>query len=240
MEAAMPEALEAIYQRRAVKSFDPVEIPPALRERILDAARFAPSSFNAQPYRLYWIESPERKKAASELCLSQPPATTASALIVAVADIGSLQSTSRQQLEWMRATGASEQKIREFERTAKIGRVIFAPGPFGIFGAFKWLLFRGVNAFKMIGVPPTSRQDVFKWAIKSTSLACQNLMIAAEALGLNTCPMEGFDTVRLSKFLGLSRKHHEIVMVIAIGKKCAAHADRPQWRRPLDSTVTVL
>lgn len=232
--------LDAIYQRRAVKAFDPVAIPPELRERILDAARFAPSSFNMQPYRFYWIESPERKKAASELCLSQPPATSASALVAAVADIGSLESTSRLQIEWMRSSGFSEEKIREYERTAKIGRIIFAQGPLGIFGAFKWALFRVMNSFKMIGLPPTSRHDVIKWAVKSTSLACQNLMIAAEALGLNTCPMEGFDVVRLSKFLGLSRKHQEIVMVIAIGKKCAEQTDRPQWRRPLETTVTVL
>jgi nitroreductase len=65
-------------------------------------------------------------------------------------------------------------------------------------------------------------------------------MIAAEALGLNTCPMEGFDDLRLAKFLGLSPRKHEIVMVIAIGKKSAQHIDRPQWRRPLEATVTVL
>jgi len=65
-------------------------------------------------------------------------------------------------------------------------------------------------------------------------------MIAAEALGLNTCPMEGFDGRRLSRFLGLSARHHEIVMVIAIGKKSPAYAGPPQWRRPLDATVTFL
>jgi nitroreductase len=65
-------------------------------------------------------------------------------------------------------------------------------------------------------------------------------MIAAEALGLNTCPMEGFDGRRLSKFLGLSPRFHEIVMVIAIGKKSVQHIDRPQWRRPLAATVKVL
>jgi nitroreductase len=65
-------------------------------------------------------------------------------------------------------------------------------------------------------------------------------MIAAEALGLNTCPMEGFDGRRLSRFLGLSTRYHEIVMVIAIGKKSLVYAEPPQWRRPLDVTVTVL
>ena len=44
----MSPTLEAIFQRRAVKVFEPVEIPQAQRELILDAARFAPSSFNMQ------------------------------------------------------------------------------------------------------------------------------------------------------------------------------------------------
>jgi nitroreductase len=240
MEATMGQTLDAIFHRRAIKSFDPVEIPPALRDQILNAARVAPSSFNMQPYRFYWVESPSQRNIAARLCLAQSPAVTASALVVAVADIGSLQSTSQLQLDWMRKTGFSDDKIRNYERTAKIGRIIFTPGPFGIFGAFKWMIFRLVNFWKTIGMPPVSRQDLFKWATKSTSLACQNLMIAAEALGLNTCPMEGFDGRRLSKFLGLSPRFQEIVMVIAIGKRSAAHVDQPQWRRPLDATVTVL
>jgi nitroreductase len=65
-------------------------------------------------------------------------------------------------------------------------------------------------------------------------------MIAAEALGVNTCPMEGFDGRRLSQYLGLSGRHQEIVMVIAIGKKSCTHNEPPQWRRPLDATVIVL
>jgi nitroreductase len=236
----MSQILEAILQRRAVKSFDPVDIPRTLREQILNAARHAPSSFNTQPYRLYWVESPERKNAVSRLCLGQTPAATASALVVAVADVGSLRATSRSQCKWMRTAGFPVEKIRDYERTAKIGRILFTQGPFNLFGGLKWALFRLVNVWKTFGMPPVSRQGVFKWATKSTSLACENLMIAAEALGLNTCPMEGFDGRRLSRFLGLSARHHEIVMVIAIGKKSSNYRETPQWRRPLEATVTVL
>jgi nitroreductase len=131
-------------------------------------------------------------------------------------------------------------KLRDYERTAKMGRIIFMPGPFGIFGALKWFIFRLLNFWKIMGMPPVSRQNIFKWATKSTSLACENLMIAAEALGLNTCPMEGFDGRRLSRFLGLLPGYHEIVMVIAIGKKSRSYVEPPQWRRPLDATVTIL
>jgi nitroreductase len=144
----MSPPLEANFQRRAVKVFEPVEIPQAQRELILEAARVAPSSFNMQPYRFYWVESPSMRKRAAQLCNGPEPGKTASALVVAVADIGSWRSTTQSHLERVRQR-----------------------------------------------------------ATKSTSLACENLMIAAEALGLNTCPMEGFDGRRLSKFLGLSSRY---------------------------------
>ena len=236
----MNETLNAIFQRRAVKIFEPVEISEGLREQILNAARHAPSSFNSQPYKFYWVRSAAKKVAVAKLCLGQKPAETASALLVAVADLGSLSATAQGQLEWMRRSNFTPEKIRDYERRAKIGRILFMPGPFGMFAAIKRALFRLLNLRMVIGMPPLSRQDLFKWATKSTSLACQNLMIAAEALGMNTCPMEGFDGRRLLQYLGLSAWHHEIVMVIAIGKRSCAHNDLPQWRRPLDATVTVL
>jgi len=192
-----------------------------------------------QPYR-FWIESPEGKAAVAKLCLGQVPAETASALLVAAADIGSMAATSRAQSDWMRGNGFSDAKIREYERTAKIGRILFMPGPLGIFGAMKWAVFWLVNSWRVMGMPPLFRHAIFKWATKSTSLACGNLMIAAEALGINTCPMEGFDGRRLSKYLGLSARSHEIVMVIAMGKKSRAYAEAHQWRRPLHATVTIL
>jgi nitroreductase len=241
MELPTNAILDSILKRRAVKLFDPCEISAETREQILNAARHAPSSFNMQPYRFYWVGTPEKKIEVAKLCLGQKPAQTASALIVAVADIGSLSATSRGQLEWMRTRSEfSEAKISDYERTAKIGRILFMPGPFGIFGAMKWSVFRTLNLWKVMGMPPTSRQDIFKWATKGTSLACANLMIAAETLGINTCPMEGFDARRLSRYLGLSRRYHEIVMVIALGRKSQSRADPPQWRRPLHATVTIL
>jgi nitroreductase len=236
----MNDILDAIFQRRAVKVFEPVEISQGLREQMLNAARFAPSSFNMQPYRFYWVGSAAKRAAVAKLCLGQSPAETASALVVAVADIGSMPATTQDQLEWMRRSSFTEGKIRDYKRTAKIGRILFMPGPLGIFAAIKRAMFWLLNLWMTVGMPPLSHQDQLKWATKGTSLACQNLMIAAEALGVNTCPMEGFDGRRLSQFLGLSSRYHEIVMVIAIGKKSHAYVEPPQWRRSLQTTVTVL
>ena len=232
--------LEPILHRRAVKSFSPAEIPPGIREQILDATRHAPSSFNIQPYRFYWIESSARKGAAAALCHGQSPAATAAALVVAVADIGSWRATAQSHIAWLRASGAEEKKIAVHEQRAKFASVFFVQGWFNLLGALKWLLFRVLNIWKSIGMPPVSRQDLFKWATKNTALACENLMIAAEALGFSTCPMEGFDGRRFSRFLGLAPRSQEIVLVIAVGKKADGYIDQPQWRRPLETTVTFL
>ena len=236
----MVHLLDPILQRRAIKVFDPVPIPPEVRRQIMDAARSAPSSFNIQPYRFIWIESPKLRKQAAHLCMGQSPAETASALVAAVADIGSWRSTIKSHLEWMRSAGFSPEKISEQEKKSVFAKLFFLQGWFGCFGILKAVILRVIHSRKIIGSPPVARRGLFQWATKSTALACQNLMIAAEVLGLNTCPMEGFDGRRLSKFLHLSPRCHEIVMVIAIGKKSPRHNDTPQWRRPLEATVTFL
>jgi nitroreductase len=240
MEAVMSGNLEAILRRRAIRVFDAEEVPAEAREQMLRAAVAAPSSFNSQPYRLFWIASPGNREKAGELCLGQSPAKTASALVVAVADLGLWKTTGPSQLQWMREAGFPENKIREYEKKAKFAKWFYVQGWFNLLGAAKWAILKAIHPWKIIGTAPVSKQGLFKWATKSAALACGNLMIAAEALGWNTCPMEGFDGVRLGKFLGLSRATQEIVMVVAIGKKSAEHVDQPQWRRSLEATVTVL
>src|ERR1039458_4118897 len=115
----MNQTLDAIFQRRAVRVFEPVEISEGLREQILNAARHAPSSFNSQPYKFYWVRSAAEKVAVAKLCLGQKPAETASALVVVVADLGSLSVTAQGQLAWMRRRNFPEEKIRSEERRAK-------------------------------------------------------------------------------------------------------------------------
>ena len=56
------------------------------------------------------------------------------------------------------------------------------------------------------------------WAHKTTALACENFMLAMRAAGYDTCPMEGMDSKRVKKILGLKQKDY-ITMVISAGKR---------------------
>jgi hypothetical protein len=139
MEVIMHPSLTAIVQRRAVRIFDPVDVSPALRDELLHAARLAPSSFNSQPYRFFWVESLASRRTVAQLCFNQPPAQTASVLLVAVSDLGIWGTTTRGQLEWMRASGFSPEKISEYERKCKLAKWFYIQGWCNLLGALKWI-----------------------------------------------------------------------------------------------------
>ncbi|MEO5347291.1 MAG: nitroreductase family protein [Magnetococcus sp. YQC-9] len=54
-------------------------------------------------------------------------------------------------------------------------------------------------------------------AIRSCGIAAQTLMLAAQELGYDSCPMTGFDFEAVGRFIRLP-PHHIITMVVAVGK----------------------
>jgi len=70
-------------------------------------------------------------------------------------------------------------------------------------------------------------------AHKSTALACQNFMISMAAVGYDTCPMEGFDSLKLKRLLKLPYGA-EISMVIACGIRTEEGIYWPQFRIPFE------
>lgn len=83
------DTLEAIYQRRAVKGFDPEHrLTPDEEKKLLEAAIQAPTSFNIQHWRFVLLRDPElRRKIRKELGNDQAQMTDASLLILMTADV---------------------------------------------------------------------------------------------------------------------------------------------------------
>ena len=60
---ATPDTLaDWIHQRRSIRRYRPEPLPPGMIERLLDAARFAPSAHNRQPWRFAVLLEPDEKK----------------------------------------------------------------------------------------------------------------------------------------------------------------------------------
>jgi nitroreductase len=62
---------EAIRTRRSVRSYSGRPIDEAVLERVLDAARLAPSANNTQPWHFIVVRNDERRRKLAELCNGQ-------------------------------------------------------------------------------------------------------------------------------------------------------------------------
>lgn len=64
------------------------------------------------------------------------------------------------------------------------------------------------------GPNPQLRRDE---NLRSGSMAAQTIMLAAQAMGYDTCPMIGFDFAEVARIIALPAEH-DIVMAVAVGK----------------------
>ncbi len=71
--------------------------------------------------------------------------------------------------------------------------------------------------------------------LRSGSMAAMTLMLAAKAMGYDSCPMVGFDFTRVAAIINLPRDH-DIVMAVAVGKALEPAKPRP-GQVPLDELV---
>jgi nitroreductase len=79
----------------------------------------------------------------------------------------------------------------------------------------------------------TRLSDMRIVAHKSTALAAQNFMISMAAVGYDTCPMEGFDSKKVKRILGLPSSA-EITMVVSCGLREESGVYGSQFRVPFE------
>ncbi len=80
------DVFEAIEKRRSIRKYKPEPIPAEKMEKILEAARLAPSAANRQPWRFVVVQNADRKKALAEIANNQKFLGDAGAIVVAMGD----------------------------------------------------------------------------------------------------------------------------------------------------------
>ena len=214
------EFRKVVHSRRSVRVFDGTPVPEAAMREILDIGLLAANSSNLQSWEFYWARSPEKKAAVVEACLSQPAAKTAAELVVCVARTETWKRSAKLMLKRFDEEEKSGKKVPAPVRSyySHLVPLAYGQGPLGVMGLIKKIIvfFRGLSA--PTPREPTSYSQMRTWAVKTTALACQNIMLAARALGYDSCPMEGCDSRRIAKILDLP-SDAVFVMVISIGKR---------------------
>jgi nitroreductase len=186
------DTFDAIYQRRAIKGFDPDHTISSEEERkLLDAAIQAPTSFNIQHWRFVILRDPElRQRIRTEFGNDQTQMTDASLLVLLTADKKAW--TKNPDRYWRNAPPEVAKLLVDWIAPFHEGR--------------EWL----------------ERDE----AQRSIGMAMQNLMLAAKALGYDSCPMIGFDIDKVAELIHLP-EDHVMGPMVAIGK-----GTKEPWPKP--------
>ncbi|MHA6492746.1 nitroreductase family protein [Pseudomonas borbori] len=233
---ASPAALRGLIEsRRAVRRFSAEAIPDAVIRDCLELAVLAPNSCNLQPWSFQVIRDPALLARLHPVCMSQNAAKAP--LIIAVLARPDTWRQACQDIITYWPEPEVPARIRSFYR--KTAPFQYNQGPFGVLGFFKRQLLRVAALRKPLMRSPNSHAQMAIWAVKSTALAAQNLMLAFQSHGYATCPMEGFDEVRLRKTLAIPRQAIPI-MLLAVGRQTEKGVYNPRLRFPLEQHVTWL
>jgi nitroreductase len=185
------DTFDAIYQRRAVKHYDPEhELSDDELRKLMEAAVQSPTSFNIQNWRFVLVRDKDLRQKIRAAANDQAHVTDSSVLIVMTADLKAWEKTPERY--WRDAP----QEVADL--------LVNWMGPF----------YQGKDELQ--------RDE----AMRSCGLAGQTIMLAAKAMGYDSCPMIGFDPVQVGELIKLP-DDHVIGFMIAVGK-----ATKPAWPKP--------
>ncbi len=217
MAATPPPSLDSFLElarnRRAVRAFLPEPLPDGILDHLLEAARWAPSGYNLQPTHFVVVEDPALKEKLHKACFFQKQVLQAPATVVFTGDRGVFANHFEKVLAMDLAAGATSEKYAG--RLRDLVALAFRRGPFGLGYLWKATLLPLASLFKPVPAMPAVNPRF--WLTKQVMLAAMNFMLAAQAAGLGTVPMEGFDERRVRRALGIPRSQI-VAVVIPVGR----------------------
>ena len=235
---------EAIEYRRSVRRYDPnqqlntTDVQNCIRE-----ATLAPTSSNLQLWEFYHITSPDTLKALSKACFGQSAASSALQLVIPIVRKDLWKKRAAANLDFLSGQFDAQEtrNAKQEQRTLKYYNKLVPTLYREFFGIFSFA--RKIVAF-FIGLSrpmyrEVSRSDLRVIGHKSTALAAENFMISMAAKGMDTCPMEGFDSNRVKKILGLP-KSAEISMIIGCGCRDNNGIYGPRFRVPFEEVYRAI
>jgi nitroreductase len=171
------------------KSFDSeLRIPEVDIKKIFSAIRATPTSFGLQPFHVIDVRDPAIRESMKGNAMNQAQVTTASHLLVFCARTDIDTRIDRYAEE---ASGGDPKKRETLDAYTKKVRAITG----------------GYDQTKAL-----------EWTTKQTYIALGFALAAAAELGIDSCPLEGFNKLAIAKLLELPEEVRP-VLLLALGYK---------------------
>ncbi len=182
--------IKAMNFRHACKVFDESKkICSEDINYILEAGRKSPSSFGLEGWKFLVITNEELKQTLRPLCWNQVQITSCSHLVVVLADI------------W----GA---KVQSGKPRAMLGRRDMS----------KEQLDGYIELYaNHLKDTLSSNEKILSWTAKQTYIAAGNMMTAAAFVGIDSCPIEGFEKKKVEEILGIDADKYQVSLLLPFG-----------------------
>ena len=231
---------EAIKYRRSVRVFKNEAIDTEKVKKCIQLATLAPTSSNMQLWEFYHVVSPEIIQEIAKARFDQNAAKTAQQLVVVVARKDLWRKRVQSNIDYLK-TQYGNKPAAEYSKREKFALNYYQkiiPTLYfdflGIIGMLKFLVFQVIGILKPI-YRQARQSDMRIVAHKSAGLAAQNFMISMAAINYDTCPMEGFDSLRIKKILHLPASA-EINMILGCGIRDENGIYGERFRIPFEET----
>ena len=223
--------------RRSVRRYKKTDInDDDVKDSILHAS-LAPNSSNLQLWEFYHVTSEKLMNKISEACFNQPAARTANQFVVIVTrkDLWNTRRIFNINTIKNKTLNASDKSLKNRDLALKYYKYLIPTiykEFFGLLGYIRYINAMIIGLFRPIYRQVTN-SDMRVVAHKSSALAAQNFMLSMTSKGYDTCPMEGFDSLRVKRILSLPYSS-EINMVISCGIRDDNGVYGKQIRVPFD------
>ncbi len=206
--------LDKLNERYATKAMNGNVVSEEKIDNILEAIRLAPTSSGLQPFEVFVITNSEVKASIKEVAWNQPQVTDCSHLLVFAA--------------WDNYT---EDRINHmFDLTNEIR-------------GFKNEGWENYRQMLLTNYPQRDAEANFEHAARQTYIAFMSAITQAAFEGVDSTPMEGFDTNALDKILELREKGLRSTLLLPIGYRDTEKdwlANLVKVRKPMNELVTTI
>ncbi|EIF06732.1 Oxygen-insensitive NAD(P)H nitroreductase [Campylobacter concisus UNSWCD] len=195
--------LEILKFRHACKIFDESKkIGAGEFDFILEAGRLSPSSTGLEQWDFLVVQNKELREKIKAVSWNQVQITSCSHLVVILAKIKEVK------------VGSSYIDKMIARRADKDPEAIAARQKFFLLSNFK-----------------NDDELTFQWSHEQCMIAATNMMNAAASLGIDSCPMEGFDRHALNEILGLDESEQRVAIVVPFGYRLNPQPEKLRRQR---------
>ncbi|MBA5851536.1 NAD(P)H-dependent oxidoreductase [Clostridium sp. cel8] len=213
------ELIKAYNFRFACKEFDKEKkISDDDFNFILETGRLSPSSFGWEPWKFVVVQNMDLREKLKEFSWgAQKQLPTASHFVLLMVRKSSGTKAGSDYLKYM------AKDVEKLPQEVIDGKMKF------------------YKKFQESDFDLTDDRKLFDWAGKQVYIPLANMMTAAAFIGIDSCPMEGFDREKIEEILSkegiIDTNEFGLAVMVAFGYRSPNAEIFPKTRQPIDKVV---